>query len=40
VWSTWNREPFILPSFERDLWIELRNEVFKHKCRLLALGGN
>ena len=39
VWGTWDRQPFILPTFERDLWRELRHEVEKQKCRLLALGG-
>ena len=39
VWGTWNRYDWILPEFERALWGELRSEVLKHDCRLLALGG-
>ncbi|RYX81407.1 IS200/IS605 family transposase [bacterium] len=39
VWGTWNRDEIILPSFERELWGELRNLVEKQGCRLLALGG-
>ena len=39
VWATWDRESFILPDWERDLWRELRSEVIKQNCRLLALGG-
>ena len=39
VWGTWDKHPFILPEFERNLWRELRSEVVKQNCRLLALGG-
>lgn len=39
VWGTWDKQPLILPSFERDLWRELRDEVVKQNCRLIALGG-
>ena len=39
VWATWNREPLILPEWERSLWSAIRNEVVAQECRLLALGG-
>jgi REP element-mobilizing transposase RayT len=39
VWSTWDRHPFILPEWERDLWRAIRSETEEQNCRTLALGG-
>ncbi|BCM91479.1 hypothetical protein IAD21_03352 [Abditibacteriota bacterium] len=39
IWSTWDREPLILPGIERDLYRCIEAEAKKFKCSVLALNG-
>jgi REP element-mobilizing transposase RayT len=39
VWSTWDRQPLIVPEIERSLHREMENEAKRKKCTVLAING-
>ena len=39
VWSTWDREPFIIPSIERAVHRNIGSQARGMQCTILAING-
>ena len=39
VWTTWDREPLITPTIERQLHRNIASQAIKMGCKVLALNG-
>jgi REP element-mobilizing transposase RayT len=39
IWTTWDREPWIVSGIERRIWRAIESEIRQLGCEVLAIGG-
>jgi putative transposase len=39
VWGTWDRLPFIRPEIRRPIYGCIQDQLRKHRCEVVAIGG-